>query len=206
MEIDLVSMPSRLFKPADGYEVADASATLVLRNLGEGVTLLSPHRLATMGREDVERMISSYANQLELCITRTAEAYPDNLIKLQKRIIVSIRPCLNSPQTSLLPGGHILHAFFAVVHEMAPIYEVSPSPRPHNWTLLVPELALPDPHSVSFRIELSKAYMATFAVQFASTLRGWGGSEPGGWSACEGMFARAVGWGPCSREMIEGGI
>lgn len=105
MEIDLVSMPSRLFKPADGYETADASATLVLRNLGEGVTLLSPHRLATMGREDVERMISSYASQLEICIARTAETHPENLIKLQKRIIVSLSvplsvlPCVKRMQS-----------------------------------------------------------------------------------------------------------
>lgn len=73
-------MESGIFRPADGYEVLDISATLSLGGTRHKNILLSPTELSQLTLEEVEGIIAEYGEAFDTCIDEAMDGHDPDVI------------------------------------------------------------------------------------------------------------------------------
>jgi hypothetical protein len=70
---------TRVFRPADGFEFADSSATLVLTKLGKEIRL-SPRKLSEIKLDEVEALMAAFSARLGACLLAGQHASDPSLL------------------------------------------------------------------------------------------------------------------------------
>jgi hypothetical protein len=73
-------MEPGIFRPADGYEIADSTAILSLGGTRHKNILLSPAELSQLTLEEVEGIIAEYGEAFDTCIDEAMDGHDPDVI------------------------------------------------------------------------------------------------------------------------------